>query len=171
MFSYYYCSHMERQGKEKCDTGYTRMEEIDGAFLQELRKIQVNQNAVTVKEVKSAMDTTSIKTEIKEIEKKISNLTNALTQAMDTSASGYIIAQISSLDSQKQKLSDNLKRAELQDTQLGAEIDRKKEVYDNVCYFLDCFDKLEYKDKNELIRKMVKSCTFDYEEKNLRILF
>lgn len=171
MFSYYYCSYMERQGKEKCDTGYTRMEEIDGSFLQELRNIQLNKNSMTVKEVKPTQDVNNIRSEIKDVEKKIDNLTNALTQAMGTSASGYIIAQISSLDSQKQKLTDNLKRAELQVAQIGAEIDRKQEVYDGVCYLLDHFDKLEYKAKNELIRKMVKSCTFDYEEKNLHILF
>lgn len=42
-------------------------------------------------------------------------------------------------------------------------------VYDQICYLLNHFEILEYKEKNELIRKIVKECIFD--DGNLKIIF
>lgn len=170
-FSYYFCTRMHRQGKDVCNSGFVRMEKIDDVFLKELGNIRLNKDIIALKEVRPLQDTSGLRTEINEIDKKIDNLTNALTQAMGTSASGYIIAQISSLDSQKQRLSDNLRLAEIKEAEILSEKDHRQAAYDSICYFLDNFEELDYKDKNEAVKKMIKSCVYNFEEDKLRIIF
>lgn len=171
MFSYYYCSDMARQGKEKCDTGYTRVEEVDKAFLSQLQNVRLNPSYIQLREETTGTlkSTSALRSELQRIQTSIDNLTTALMQAMETSASGYIIKQISTLDKEKSVLESNLRKSELFEVSAKSVLETEKEIYDNICYLLDDFDYISYTAKNELLRKIIKNCTFD--GKNLRIIF
>lgn len=171
-FSYYYCTDMARQGKTKCDTGYVRIEEVEDAFLKQLRRIRFNPEGFKLKpdaETGALLSTTSIKAELKQVHASIDNLTAALMNAMDSSASQYIIAKIEELDRSRKELESTLRKAVLQESMCKSIEETEAEIYDSICYLLDHFDSIEYGAKNELIRKIIKKCIL--EDKNLRIIF
>lgn len=172
LFSYYYCTDMARQGKAKCDSGYVRIEEVEEAFLKQLRRIRFNPDGFKLHEDEtdgSLQSTTSIKAELKQLQASIDNLTTALMSAMDSAASIYIVGKIEELDKSKQILEGNLRRALLRENNARTVQDIENEIYNNICYLLDNFDSIEYTAKNELIRKIVKKCILD--DKSLRIIF
>lgn len=171
-FSYYYCARMARQGKQACNSGYIRVEEVESAFLGQLRNIQLNPSIITLRsQPESLLDKKAIQSEIRNMETSIKNLTTALGQAMDTAAAGYIIKQITDLDTQKNALESSLRKADLQSLAIKSLEDTRKEIYSSICYLLDNFDNISYSGKNELIRKTVKNCILDTETKELRIIF
>ncbi len=170
-FSYYYCAAMAQKGKGHCNSKYVRIEKVEEAFLQELKKIRLNPNSIHIRIESDAggPDMRSLQAELDSVEKSISNLTNALTQAMDSPAAAYIIAQIEKLDQQRRTLYSNLRAAQRRQVEAEACQDTEKIIYDNICYLLDNFDRISYSGKNELIRKTVKKCILD--ENNLHIIF
>lgn len=171
-FSYYYCTDMARQGKGKCNTGYVRTEKVEKAFLCQLRKIRFNPECLKLREENEVLpDIQTLKTETRRLQEAIDNLTQALMQAMNTTASAYIIKQIEDLDKQKKRIEDNLRKAAVQAAASKSLADTKKEIYSYICNLLDNFDTISYTGKNELIRKIIKNCTLDSETMSLRIYF
>lgn len=170
-FSYYYCSNMARQGKNKCNSGYYRIETIDDNFLLQLQKIRLNPEGFKLRRGidGSMQSSSSIKTEIRKLQSSIDNLTAALTQSMDSPAAAYIIKQIEDIDRQKKLLESSLRKAQLQEINQQSELDAEREIYGNICTLLDSFEEISYSGKNELIRKIVQKCVFDGE--NLQIIF
>ena len=171
-FSYYYCTDMARQGKSKCDTGYIRIEEVEDAFLKQLRRIRLNPEGFKLHRDEadgSLQSVSSIKSELKQIQTSIDNLTSALMTNMESAASSYIIAKIEELDKSKRALEGNLRQASLRENNARTLQDMETEIYNNICYLLDNFDSIEYTAKNELVRKIVKKCIL--EDKSLRIIF
>lgn len=170
-FSYYYCADMLRQGKAKCNTGNVRIEKVEEAFLQQLRKIRLNPEGLKLRPDSSdaLQSASSIKDELKQVQASIDNLTAALMNAMDSSASSYIIAKIEEMDKQKKTLETNLRKATLQENANKSLAETEADIYNNICYLLDNFDTIEYRAKNELIRRIIKTCILD--DKNLRIIF
>lgn len=172
-FSYYYCADMARRGKQFCNSQYIRTEKIDRLFTSSLQKIQLNPCARRVRIPDShgqlSPDGRALKKEIKRIQLAIDNLTSALTQALETTAAGYIIHQIDDLDAQKKRLEGDLKNVSSQKTNAQSTNQNGNLIFKNICYLIDNFDLIDYTGKNELTGKIVKSCIFD--GKNLRIVF
>lgn len=171
-FSYYYCSKMAKQGRQACNTGYIRIEEVEESFLCQLRHIRLNPSGIKLRNLSEPIsDTKTLRTDIRTLDESIKNLTAALTQAMDTAAAGYIIKQITELDKQKSALEASLRKAEVQALAAKSLEESEREIYESICYLLDNFDEISYSGKNELIRKSIKTCILDTETKNLRIVF
>ncbi|MDO4267419.1 MAG: recombinase family protein [Eubacteriales bacterium] len=169
-FSYYYCARMARQGKDICNSEYVRVEQIDEAFLQELRRMRLNPSLIQCrKEVPEGLDPEMLQAELLKTQKAIGNLTAALQQAMDTPAAAYIIDQISSLDAQKRALESDLRKARRLRFENNALAETELEIHQNICYLLDHLDHIDYTAKNEMIRKIMKSCII--EENGPRIIF
>ena len=170
-FSYYYCTDMFRQGKSKCNTGYVRIEQVEEAFLKQLRKIRFNPDGFKLRPDSSGalQSSSSIKEELKQAQSSIDNLTAALMNASDSPAAKYIVSKIEELDKHKNVLETNLRKATLQESATKSLQETENEIYNNICYLLDNFDSIEYTGKNELIRKIIKKCVLD--DKNLHIVF
>lgn len=170
-FSYYYCTDMFRQGKEKCNTGYMRIEQVEEAFLKQLRKIRFNPGGFKLHPDSSGTLQSSafIKEELKQTQSSIDNLTTALTNAMDSPAASYIINKITELDKHKKTLETNLRKAALQENANKSLAETEAYIYNNICCLLDNFDSIEYRGKNELIRRIIKTCILD--DDSLRIIF
>lgn len=171
LFSYYCCADMSRQGKAKCDTGYIRTEQVEEAFLRQLRKIRFNPEGFKLRPdtddtLRSISD---LKEEIKRATSAIDNLTAALTNASDSPAASYIIAKIEEVDKQKKALETELRKAALQSATEKTLQETEAYIYRNICYLLDNFDSIEYTGKNELIRKIIKKCIL--KDGNLHIIF
>ena len=111
----------------------------------------------------------SIRKQIRELERQISNLTTALTGAMETAAASYIIQQINSIDENKRKLESDLRKAEIEKRNEETAEETKTRILNDIEWLLQNMDNLEYSVKNEVIRKTVKTCVFDGDV--LRIIF
>lgn len=185
-FSYYYCAHMARMGKQYCNSHYTPIEQIDRLFISCLQRIQLNHNMLhsqknrstarqsinntdNIRRYHTSQAESALRKEIKKLKTSIDNLTSALTQAMETTAANYIIHQINELDSQKRKLEDELKIRLTKEAARPFANQTENQIYENICYILENFQFIDYTGKNTLVRKIVKSCTFD--GKSLRIEF
>ena len=170
-FSYYYCRRMQRYGKEYCNSGYTPVKKLDSVFLNKLKQIQLDPARVTLDHPEDVFTQSpaDLKKTLHNLESSIMNLTNALTQAMGSSATEYIIKQIEELDHQKQITEAALRDAKIKEAQRIQNTNAVDQIYQSICYLLDHFDDIDYHGKNELIRKIVKSCIFDGE--NLKITF
>ena len=88
---------------------------------------------------------------------------------MTSSASGYIIAQIETLDREKSLLAQKLEAAERNNRNVFSAVDTKAYIHKNICHLLNHFDDMSYTEKNELLRNTVTSCILT--EKGIRIVF
>lgn len=169
-FSYYYCSAMARKGKEYCNTGYTSVYMIDNLFLEALKEIRLNPDRITLQnEVGPSVNTDILQRNIKKLSDSIDNLTSALMDNMESSASSYIIAKIEKLDVEKRQQENQLAAAEQNNRLASAAAETKDVVYYSICFLLDNLEVLPYQEKNELIRKTVTSCVLENNE--LKIMF
>lgn len=169
-FSYYYCDKRVRQGKEYCCSQYVRVDMIDELFLNELKKIKINPDFIRLQIMDTDdADIGSLQVELNAIETQLGNLAKALAENSSSSAAKYIIARMEDLDKQKASLKTSIAKAELLTESKKMAASSRQQVYENICYLVDNLDKLSYSEKNELVRKTVKSCSL--QEKNLNIIF
>ena len=169
-FSYYFCDKRVRQGKEYCDSGYVRVDTIDELFLNELKKIKVNSDFIKLQTINTEdADIASMQAELNALDTQLANLAKALAENSSSSAAKYIIAQMETLDKQQVTLKASLARAEILSENKKTAASNRQQVYENICYLIDNIDHLSYAEKNELVRKTVKSCTL--QGTNLSIIF
>lgn len=169
-FSYYFCDKRVRQGREYCDSEYVRVNMIDELFMNQLKKIKINPDFIKpqITETEDA-DIDTLNTELDSVIAQIGNLAKALSENSSSSAAKYIIAQMEELDRQQAALRSAIEQAELMEERKKTAADNMQTVYKNVCFLVDNFDHLSYSEKNELIRKTVRSCILN--GKNLDIIF
>ncbi len=169
-FSYYYCSAMARKGRAYCNSDYAQVKVIDDLFLNELRRIRLNPDFIHLQDdVNEVFNISGLQSELKLINASLDNLTRTLQDNMSSSAAKYIIGQMEQLDKQKAELETQLRRAELVERNKAKADNSRQYIYEQICYLLDNFDTLSYASKNELIRKVVKTCRLD--GKTLHITF
>lgn len=170
-YRHYICSVRERMGKEYCDVGHIRMDDIDQLFLDKLKQIKLNKSFIQLRDytTPSEYDERQARLRISELETKIGNLTLVLQDNSDASAAKYIVRQIDRLDGEIAALYSEIQCYKLQNTQAASSQNAIDYVYNQICFLLDNFETLSYKEKNETIKKIVKECVF--EDGNLRIIF
>lgn len=167
-YSYYYCAKMHRMGKEYCDSGYTSIEYIDNAFIEKLKSIHLDPNSISPKEFQpSQVSSNKLLADLKTITDAIDNLTKVLMDNQNSSAVSYIITRIETLDNEKHLLESAIRKAEIAEKNIVAANETCEQIYHNICTLLTDFESMTYREKNELIRKIVKSCIFDGETLNI----
>lgn len=170
MFAYYFCPSRDREGINYCDADFVKIDTIDNLFIDKLKAIRIDEGFVHPQHnQRSVTDINALKKDIRSTETALANLTRQLQENVTSSAAKYIIQQIESLDQKLNSLNNQLQFEELCDTKEKTESEERKEIYKNICYLLDNFDDMEYKEKNELIRRTVKRCVLN--DKNLEISF
>lgn len=163
-FSYYYCSKMQRQGNAYCDSGYVRVEKVDDIFLSELKKAKLNPESILLKKSASLpLDKKKLQKDLTAVNASIENLTSALMENTASTAASYIISKIEKLDVEKRNLETAIRKADLSAQTEKEEAENRLHVYQSICKLLDNFESMPYREKNELIKNTIKSCTFDGE--------
>ena len=163
LFSYYYCPKFAREGADVCDNGYTKVRDIDEKFLQQLRKLKLNPDSIELMDNISFIDTRKMKSNLKSVNDSIRNLMVTLSSNSDSSAAKYIITELEKLDNEKNTLERKLRSAEQNNLNAALSTDTKEFIYHQICNLLENMDSMSYKEVNELIRLIVRSCTFDGE--------
>lgn len=169
-FSYYFCDKRVRQGREYCESDYVRVDMIDELFLKQLQKIRISPDHIQLQDYSDEESNISaIQKELEIVTASINNLAKSLRENISSPAAKYIVNQMEEVDAQKTALEAALRRAEQIEQNKKNAANTIQTVYNNVCYLVDNFDKLSYEEKNELIRKTVKTCRLDGNE--LSIIF
>lgn len=167
----YLCSVRDRQGAAYCDTHHINVDQVDDLFIKKLCELRFDKKLINLQDFEDfpPFDEKAAFRRRDYIKSKISNLTSVLGEADGQASAKYILQQINKLDEELQRV-----ESDIQENQRNTTLMRQKEntvdyVYSQICYLLDNFESLEYKEKNELIRKIVNKCIF--EDGNLRIIF
>lgn len=170
-YRFYFCAVRERQGRAYCDTHHIQMDRVDDLFIRKLKELKLDKSRITLQDFPDApvFDEKAALKRRDAIRSRIGNLTAVLGEAEGQASAKYILEQINQLDQELREL-----EAAIQDGRRQAGLAKKRDntldyVYNQICYLLDNFEILEYKEKNELIRKIVKECVFDNGK--LKIVF
>lgn len=170
MFGYYYCQDAIRKGDTYCTTPFYKIKEVDEVFINELKRILFNPQELIIAESKEVViDTSSIKADIRKTDIAIENLTRNLQENLDSPATKYIINQIEQQDKSRNGLVLKLKQAQSATSERKSKDEQAKLLYDGIVYFLDNFDVFSYKEKNEIIKRIVSKCVLD--EDKLEVIF
>ena len=170
MFAYYFCPARDREGINYYDADFVKIDTIDNLFIDKLKAIRIDEEFVHPQHNQhSVTDINALKKDIRSTESALENLTHQLQENVTSTAAKYIVQQIENLDKKLNTLKNQLQLEELRDNKERSETEEREEIYKNICYLLDNFDDMAYKEKNELIRRTVKRCILN--GKNLEISF
>lgn len=168
--SWYYCNKRTIQGKEVCDMKHTKIELLDQKVLDMLSEIEQNPSLINKyitdnNETKiENVNPKAISTKIAATEKKIGNLAASLAIAESSVATKYIISEIESLDQQLKELKNQyalaISNQQLQDQEKKSVEEKVKEII----RLLSDFTVFTSSERNEIIREIVKECTWNGEE-------
>lgn len=166
--SWYYCLKRMRQGTSCCDRRQIKIEFLDEKALNIFRSIEADPSLIykfiEKDTVKASADIKPINSKISSCEAKIGRLAAALALAEDSTASKYIVAEMERLDLDLQALKRerNLILAENRKNKAVLQsADEKALVIANFIHGLDGFTAAE---RNEITRKIIKTCTWDGKE-------
>ena len=86
---------------------------------------------------------------------------SALSGSADSSAAKYIVTELEDLDKKKMLLERKIYATEQNNMRAAISAETKEYVYNRICNLLENMDTMKYKEINELIKSIVKSCVFD----------
>ncbi|WP_298203120.1 recombinase family protein [Desulfosporosinus sp.] len=171
---YYMCELKEKSKKTRCDIKNVHGNDLDKLVIEEIKKLSSSDSELSNKIGKEKLNIeitkNSISSEIEMLEKNIkenehaiSNLVNTLSQAQNTGATKYIIAQINEKD--KQTVSFKTRLAELRER--SENHDLKNEGFDvmkdMLATFSQIIDTLDVAEKRNMIRSLTEKITWDGE--------
>lgn len=161
--SYYYCTKQMRQGFQACNAHHIKHDVLDQKVIEVLRTIEHDPAAISkfVKRDRVKIDIKPIQKNIRLHEQKISRLTTALSEAAGTTATKYIVSEITQLDLELQALRrDETIALNRERTQLLEE-KKSEDIAAEIIDMMKNFDELLAEEKNELIRNVVRECVWD----------
>lgn len=171
--SWYYCRRRMRMGAEVCNCSQINVNIIDAKALQVFRAItadpgQIKKYINSNESEEKTPDTKSINIQIASYESRIGRLTSVLAASSDSSAAKYIVAEMERLDGDLQAL----KRERI----IVLEKERKKkemvksaeEKAGEIAALINGMDGFSDAERNMIVKKIVKECTWDGKELFLR---
>ena len=173
-YRHYYCPTRDRLGPEYCTARMVRLDDLDDEVIRQLTAMSldyelIDQYISPVIPLPNMRTRVTVEKELKSVQNKISNLTQALSNTDATAAAKYIISSIEALDSQVTKL-----KKELYDISSVESKTRKREVdkmerYRMVCHIIERLDDADYDEINGLIRELFSECVWDGKKLHIKI--
>ena len=127
---------MAREGASAYDTGYTRVNDIDDRFLQEL-KIKLSPDSIELEENVSYVDTGKMRADLKKTTDHPESDKRALRQRRFCCGKKYIIAELESLDKEKAVLERSFALPSSATAGWHCPPRQKEFVYHRICNLLD----------------------------------
>jgi DNA invertase Pin-like site-specific DNA recombinase len=168
---WYYCERRMRMGAEVCPRIQIKCELLDNKVIEVLKSIEADpkqiEKFVAASSKRPAADPKKIQTKINAIEGKIGRLASSLSLADNSPAARYIIAEMEKLDAEKRTLQAAKQAA---DSERRGDMRRERENAQKVkeiAQLLKEIDGFTADERNEIIRSVVKECTWDGETLSL----
>ena len=166
--SWYYCLKRMRQGAEACNSHHIKCEILDEKMLDILRSIKkdpkIIQNYVDKNvDNQETPDPNKAASKVASCEAKIGRLASSLALAADSTAQKYIVAEMERLDLELQALKREHSIALASERRTAAEKKGTDAKVKEIIRMMDNLDTFSAKEKNEIIRDIVKECIWDGE--------
>lgn len=174
VLSQYYCLKRQRQGVEACDMKAITCSALDDEVLNIFRKIEADptliREYVTKSEYKSDIpDIKPLRQKITACEARIARLTASLSEAENSSAIKYIVAEIERQDLNLQALKREAELAKTAQRRAAAEEKSIEAKAEEIARLIRGLDQFSDKDRNAVVNEVVESCVWDGETLFLRL--
>ena len=164
--TYYHCRIRDRYGKEACDSRAIKAADVDAAVLDIFRKISVDP-----KELEKYMERPKQKnpthrvarTSLDQIERKIRNLTSALSENGDSAAAKYIVQQLEELDLKAAQLRREIQVAAVENRKAAAAEKSALAKRDEIVRLCQHIEELTPAEQNDIAKAVIKSAVWDNE--------
>ena len=172
--SHYYCRKRMRQGVAACDMSAIKCDLLDAQALSIFRRIEADPSVIqkyTAQEshVNYDDEIAALNRKITSQKLKIDRLAASLAEVGISSARRHIVAEIERQDLTLAALKRELELAKASQRNAitqGADLDAKTKEIESL---VRAFDTRPAKDRNEIVREIVKECTWDGETLFLRL--
>ncbi len=164
---WYYCEKRMRKGVEACSCSQIKCDLLDEKALEVFREIEAEpkliEKYVEKSEKKKGEDPRKLQAKISGTEDKIGRLAASLALAQNSTASRYIIAEMENLDAELRILKSKKAEAEAARRMEVNEEKKSSEKVKEIFNFLKGMEGFTAEEKNEIVRSIVKECTWDGE--------
>lgn len=170
VYTHYFCPQRMRRGAEICDTPMISIDLLDKKIIDFLKYLSVDKKRIEeyMKHDKNKQilirSKDSIKKEILDCKRKITNLTKAIQNNNESTAIKYLITEIEKLDKQLISLEYELREAEQQEIENAKRIENIDTIYNKICKYLEDYGQLSYEDKNKYLADIIKECVLENDE-------
>ncbi|MCI5902790.1 MAG: recombinase family protein [Blautia sp.] len=166
--TWYYCLRRMRQGRDVCDRKQIKSDVLDEKVLDVLRSIDKDHALIHqfVKEehpLSAAPDPQKILSKIHLCEQKISRLASSLALAENSPAQKYILSEMEHLDVELQALKREYHLALSANKLRSASVRSAESKAREISKTIEQFDSFSASERNQIIRDIVKECTWDGE--------
>lgn len=161
---WYFCERRMRYGVETCSCSQIKCDAIDRKVLEVFSQIEADSKAIekyAESTQKPSADPRKIQAKISSTEDKIGRLTASLALADGSSASKYIIAEISKLDAELRDLKTKKHEAEILKRNAASAEKLKAEKVKEIKDLMAGLSGLSPEERNEIVRKIVRGCIWD----------
>lgn len=174
VLSQYYCLKRQRQGPEVCDMKAITCSVLDDEVLNIFRQIEADPALIRqyVSKSEGNQDTPDVKPIQKKItacEARISRLTASLSEAENSSATKYIVAEIERQDLNLQALKREEELAKAARRRADVEQKSVEAKAQEIARLIQGLDEFSDKDRNAVINEVVESCVWNGETLFLRL--
>ena len=167
-YSSYYCRKRMREGKEACDMGYVSCRILDEKVLEIFRKIAVDpdliMNYVESSQAAADYDVDGLEKKASLLKGKIEKLASSLSMAEGSSVAHYIISEMEKLDTELNSVKKQMMDIQAIKWEQDAAAATAKEKAEKIRTLITGLDSFTDVERNEIVRSVVKSCTWDGEE-------
>jgi len=172
--SHYYCLTRMRRGIEVCDGRMLKCEVLDERALAVFQEIEANPTAIKnyvaeTERPREVPGVSEIKRKIGLQESRIGRLTASLAEAGESSAMKYILAEIERQDLSLQALKRQLDMARASDREEKRRERSAEQRAAVIARLIRGFAEFTASEKNEIVRAVVRECTWDGETLFLRL--
>lgn len=172
--SHYYCLKRMRQGPSACDMSMIKCDLLDDEVVSIFRRIEADPE--TVKKYAAVdmpqdpgQDIAVLTKKISAQAAKIDRLAASLADAEDSPARKYVLAEIERQDLNLAALKRELELAKTEKRRADVRSQSLEEKTKEIGNLVRAFDALSAKDRNAVVREVVKECTWDGETLFLKL--
>lgn len=174
VLSQYYCLKRQRQGVEACDMKAITCSVLDNEVIDVFRKIEADPSVIQqyIKKPKPETNTLnlqSIRQKISACEARIARLTASLSEAEDSPAIKYIVAEIEHQDLNLQALKREEELARTAARRADAEKKSAEDKAEEIARFIQGIEQFSDKDQNSIMNEVIDKCVWDGETLFLRL--
>lgn len=172
--SHYYCRKRNQQGIEACDMGYVKCAVLDNKVLDAFREIEadpetirqyigdepVQDNGKKIKELESKAG---------RIQAKIERLAESISDAEESTAAKYIIAQIEKEDLNLSAINRELEIAKAETRRQQGRAQSAEQRTQEIAHLVSNLDGLSSLERNAIAKDIIQECTWDGDTLFLRL--
>lgn len=172
-YSAYYCRKHTTKGREFCDCPSVRTADIDGSVIDILKSIAADKSLIYdyVKQDKPKVEdnSKSLEADIAKTQKQIQKLTEAISDAPDSSAVKYIMKEIEALDVSLQALQREKNMAMAAQTEAAQTARSIEQRADEIQKAMKSFDPFSLYEQNQVAKRVIKACVWDGEKLTIEL--